>query len=225
MTQKAKSLGDRSARSASILSYWFADLDDRSRLDPSDEPFRTCFARWYGKDPEIDREIRAAFEPDLLGVVARRAAWDEEMDAWARAPRGLLALVILLDQLPRNMYRGTARMYAHDELALSTARDAIRHYARVELPLVQRMFLYVPLMHAEDLATQHEMVRLFEALADEAARRSPGSRDFFANALGFARRHADVIERFGRFPHRNAILARISSVEEEDYLRGPDPGF
>jgi uncharacterized protein (DUF924 family) len=225
MTLEVLPIVDRSARSAAILSYWFDDLDDRARLDASHEPFRTCFARWYGKDAAIDSEIRAMFEPDLLGVLSRRAAWEEEVEAWARAPRGMLALAILLDQLPRNMYRGTPRMYAYDDLALPTARDAIARHAPLDLPLLQRMFLYVPLMHAEDLATQREMVRLFETLAEDAARRSPGSRDFFANALGFARRHADVIERFGRFPHRNAILARTSTVEEEEYLRGPDPGF
>jgi uncharacterized protein (DUF924 family) len=87
------------------------------------------------------------------------------------------------------------------------------------------MFLYVPLMHAEDRATQEEMVRLFEDLAAEAARRAPRSVGFFQNALGHARRHADVIARFGRFPHRNAILGRASSADEEEHLRGPDAGF
>lgn len=216
---------DRSARSGSILAYWFADIDDRTQLDPSAEPFRTCFARWYGKSEAIDREIRALFEPDLLAVLERERAWDAELAAWEGAPRGLLALVILLDQLPRNMYRGTARMYAHDGLALATARRAIARNARDTLPLAQRTFLHVPLMHAEELETQREMVRLFEALVADAARRAPQNLGFFEHALGYARRHAEVIERLGRFPHRNAILARPSSAAEEEYLRGPDAGF
>jgi uncharacterized protein (DUF924 family) len=215
---------DRSTKSGPILSYWFADLDNASPLDRSAEPFRSCFARWYGKDDAIDREIRARFEPTLREVVTQ-APWDRELEGWERAPRGLLALVVLLDQLPRNMYRGTAQMYAHDERALATARYTIGRYEREPLPLVHRMFLYVPLMHAEDMATQREMVGLFESLVDRAAIEAPHHRGFFEHALGYARKHAEVIERFGRFPHRNVILDRRSSPEEEEYLRGPDAGF
>jgi uncharacterized protein (DUF924 family) len=216
---------DRADRSAPILSYWFADLDDRSTLDAATEPFRTCLARWYGKHAAIDREIRERFEPDLQEILGPRAALDREREAWAREPQGLLALVILLDQLPRNMYRGTPGMYANDALALATAREAIARGAGESLPLVRRMFLFVPLMHAEDLATQREMVAHFEGLAAEAARRSPQSLGFFEGALRSARSHAEVIERFGRFPHRNAILSRASTPDEEEYLRGPDAGF
>lgn len=216
---------DRAALAASILSYWFGDLDDRSTLDPSTEPFRTCYARWYSKSDAIDREIRATFEGDLAEVTSRIARWPQELEAWARAPRGLLALVVLLDQLPRNMYRGTPRMYAHDALALRTTLHAIEASLGVELPLVHRMFLYVPLMHAEDVAIQREMVARFEALARAAEERCPHNRGFFDHALGYARRHAEVVDRFGRFPHRNAILGRASSAEEEEYLRGPDAGF
>lgn len=216
---------DRAARGASILSYWFADLDDASPLDRTAEPFRTCYGRWYGKDEATDREIRASFEADLLAVTADGVDVRAEIDAWASAPLGLLSLVVLLDQLPRNMYRGTPRMYAHDALALSVATIAIREYEHTGLPLVRRMFLYVPLMHAEDLALQRRMVSLFEHLAEEAARRSPQNRPFFEHALGFARRHAEVIEKYGRFPHRNAILGRASTADEREYLRSPDAGF
>lgn len=220
-----RAVPDRAARSAAILAYWLADLDDASTLDPSAEPFRTCYARWYGKDPAIDREIRAAFEADLVAVTARHDRWEREVYLWAREPLGLLALVILLDQLPRNMYRGTPRMYEHDALALRTAMRAIRELEHRELPLVHRMFLYVPLMHAEDVAVQREMVRRFEGLAADAERRAPHDTGFFRHALGFARRHLEVVERFGRFPHRNAILGRATTIDEEDYLRGPDAGF
>jgi uncharacterized protein (DUF924 family) len=215
---------DHAARSADILAYWFASLDDASRLDPSAEPFRACYARWYGKQPAIDEEIRAFFERDLLAVTAA-APWRRELDAWASASRGLLALVLLLDQLPRNMYRGTPRMYAHDPLALSVATLAIREYEGEPLPLVQRMFLYVPLMHVEDRTVQRHMVDRFEELAREARHRSPHNQGFFERALGFARRHAEVVEAYGRFPHRNPILGRTSTPEEEEHLRGPDPGF
>src|SRR5688572_5252840 len=150
---------DRSALAKAITSYWFATLDDGSRLEPGVEPFPSCFLRWYGKRPEIDAEIRSTFEPALDGVLGRADRWEREVEAWA--PHGLLPLVVLLDQLPRNMYRGTARMYARDPLALATAEIAIARYEQLPLPLVQRMFLYVPLLHVEDLGAQERAVALF----------------------------------------------------------------
>jgi uncharacterized protein (DUF924 family) len=216
---------DRAVSTARILSYWFSDLDDRSVLDPTVEPMRTCYARWYGKKQEIDEEIRARFETDLIAVVSSEAGWLAELDAWAEVEMGLLALVILLDQLPRNMYRGTHRMYAYDVLAFSAASHAIRQYEHVDMPLVRRMFLYVPLMHVEALGVQREMTRRFQSLSSLAAARAPSSVGFFDQALGSAHRHAQVVEKYGRFPHRNPILGRASTPEEEEYLRGPDPGF
>jgi uncharacterized protein (DUF924 family) len=220
---------DHAARSEAIFSYWFATLDDSSALDPSAEPFRTCYRRWYAKDPAIDAELRGLFEDDFRAAVTRLTAGtsqpNPELDAWARVPLGLLSLVILLDQLPRNMYRGTSAMYAHDALALSVTRSAIRAYETLELPLIHRMFLYVPLMHVEDRTLQAEMTARFEELVELAARRCPGQRPFFEMALDYARRHAEVIRTFGRFPHRNALLDRPSTPEEEEYLRGPNAGF
>lgn len=216
---------DARARSAAILSYWFEGLDDASLLSPSADPFQTCYRRWYGKEPAIDAEIREMFERDLLGVTDDGRAWRQKLDGWARAPLGLVALVVLLDQLPRNMYRGTPGMYAHDPLALAAATLAIREYEGASLPLVKRMFLYVPLMHVENRTVQRYMVHCFEELAQQAKRVSPHNQGFFEHALSFARRHAEVIETFGRFPHRNAILSRPSTPDEEKHLRGPDPGF
>lgn len=216
---------DRTAQSEAILLYWFAGMDDSSSLDRTIEPMRTCFSRWYGKEPAIDREIQALFEADLLAIASSSQDWDREMDAWARAPLGLLALVILLDQFPRNIYRGTPAMYAHDALALSAATVAIREYRTREMPLVQRMFLYVPLMHVENSTVQRHMTRHFEQLALLARERSRANVQFYEFALTYARRHAEVIDEFGRFPHRNPILGRLSTPKEEEYLRGPDPGF
>src|SRR5688572_6786359 len=106
---------------AAILDYWFASLDDASLLDREAEPFRTCHARWYGKLPEIDLEIRQRFEPALEATTGAGSRWEDEVGRWRRVPNGLLALLVLLDQLPRNMYRNTPRMYRHDPLALSLA--------------------------------------------------------------------------------------------------------
>lgn len=203
---------------AAILQYWFSSLDDGASLEPSAEPFRTHYARWYGKEPEIDDQIRERFEPLLEATLQGGAQWASRLDAWSHAPKGLLALVILLDQLPRNMYRDSPAMYAHDPLALVVATEAIRQYADADLALVQRMFLYVPLMHAENATLQQVMVGHFEALVAMAAERSPHNLRFFEYALEYARRHCHVVERFGRFPHRNAILGRSSTAEELEFL-------
>lgn len=204
--------------SRAILEYWFSSLDDSVSLDRKREPFGTCFARWYGKEPTIDAEIRGRFEPALLEVTGQGASWDRELATWQREPLGLLALVVLLDQFPRNMYRDSARMYAHDALALSVTALAIDEYEERPLSLVQRMFLYVPLMHAENVTLQQAMVARFEGLAALAATQSPQNVKFFELALDYARRHRRVVEQFGRFPHRNAILGRTSTPSELEFL-------
>jgi uncharacterized protein (DUF924 family) len=211
--------------SRTILDYWFASLDDTTPLDREVEPFRTCFTRWYGKQAAIDDEIRKQFEPALLAATREGRRWDEEVTRWQSAPLGLLSLVILLDQFPRNMYRDSARMYAHDDLALSVTTLAIREYEARPLSLVQRMFLYVPLMHAENLTTQQAMVARFESLLAMATERSPRNVGFYKFALQYAVRHRDVIERFGRFPHRNEILGRQSSAAELEFLQRDDSRF
>jgi uncharacterized protein (DUF924 family) len=212
-------------RSETIVRFWFSTLDDTTELDRSTDPFRTCFARWYGKERRIDDEIRTLFEPDLIAVTRDGAAWEQELTAWSRAPNGLLALTILLDQFPRNMYRDTPEMYSRDPLALAVATVAIRAYDDAPLPLVQRMFLYMPLMHVENLTLQQAMVRRFEHLVELAEVHSPKNMGFFKYALDYARRHAEVIKAFGRFPHRNAILDRRSTAEETKFLERPDSGF
>lgn len=209
----------REESAGALLEYWFSSLDDRTPLDRQVEPFRTCFARWYGKDPAIDAEIRARFEPLLLDVTRNGLDWPSELAEWRRAPLGSLALVILLDQLPRNMYRETAQMYAHDQLALTVATLAISEYETAPLSLVQRMFLYVPLMHVENLTLQQAMVTKFEALARLAAERSRENVSFFNFALEYAKKHRDVIANFGRFPHRNVILGRASTAPELEFLK------
>jgi uncharacterized protein (DUF924 family) len=211
--------------SRAILDYWFSSLDDAAPLDRQLEPFRTCFARWYGKQAAIDDEIRTRFEPALLSATRDGSRWEQEVADWQSRPLGLLALVVLLDQFPRNMYRDSARMYAYDHLALSVTSVAIREYEALPLSLVQRMFLYVPLMHIESLTLQQAMVARFEGLAALAVERSPHNAGFFAFALDYARRHRDVIESFGRFPHRNAILGRTSTALELAFLKQDGSSF
>jgi uncharacterized protein (DUF924 family) len=198
-----------------LLDFWFSTLDDQTVLDPEREPFRTCFRRWYGKDPNTDAEVRARFEPLLQEVTRAEQAFQQAVAQFERHERGLLALLVLVDQLPRNMYRDTKEMYRHDERAAELAQRAIaRHASDAELTLTERMFLYVPLLHAEDLDSQRQGLSLFESLRRDAAMRSPHNDSFYAMAEDFARRHLAVIEQFGRFPHRNAILGRESTADE-----------
>lgn len=211
--------------SEAILQYWFSSLDDGASLERDTEPFRTCHARWYGKRKEIDDEIRSRFEPTLEALTSDGALWERRVEQWRLAPRGLLALVILLDQLPRNMYRDSPRMYAFDSPALIVTSLAIREYEEAPLSMVERMFLYVPLMHAESLTIQQAMVARFESLVRLAATRSRHNLGFFEFALGYARKHLDVVKRFGRFPHRNQILGRRSSSEELAFLEREDSRF
>jgi uncharacterized protein (DUF924 family) len=212
-------------RAEAISSFWFSTLDDDAVLAPGTEPFASCFARWYGKRPEIDREIRRLFEEDLLAVTRDGSSWNAQLDAWSAVPDGLLALVVLLDQFPRNMYRDTPRMYQYDPLALTAAFLASRAGVQRSLPLVKRMFLVVPLMHIESVTIQEAMVREFEELVELARSRSPRNASFFAHALSYARRHLEIVRSFDRFPHRNQILGRDSTDAELRFLQQPDSAF
>jgi uncharacterized protein (DUF924 family) len=208
-----------------LLQYWFGTLDDTTTLDREAEPFSTHFARWYGKRPKIDAEIRARFEGSLIHVSSDRSSWDETVRRWSDHPRGLLALTILLDQLPRNMYRGTARMYAFDTLGLLVSERARTEMEIDTLPLTQQMFLAVPLMHVEDLVSQQRMLSYFKGLLTQARQKSPNNVGFYQFALQYAQRHVDVVATYGRFPHRNELLGRPSTAEEQEFLRNSDAYF
>ena len=172
--------------------------------------------KWYTKDPGFDREIEGRFG-SALELGARGA-----LDGWKATPHGRLALVILLDQFSRNVYRDTPRAFAQDARACSDALEAIAAGDERSLTIVERSFLYMPLMHAEDVDLQRKCVATFERLRDDAA---PDLRKFVENGLDYARRHADIIERFGRFPHRNVILGRTSTPEEIEFLKQPGSSF
>lgn len=209
-----------------ILDFWFGDMDDSTPLDREREPFGTHYTRWYGKDPQVDAQIRERFEPDLEAATGSSTSWDDTQLEWRTShPHGLLALTLLVDQLPRNMYRGEARMYRHDEYGLRASETARELQAAAQLPLLKRLFLSVPLLHAEDVAMQTHAVGHFTDIADASRTRSPNNTGFFDSALDYAKRHLDVVERFGRFPHRNAILGRESTAEELEFLKRDDAYF
>ena len=186
-----------------LLDFWFQDCDrDAARLSEAVQ-------RWFAPNAALDGAIRERFAelPD------RAAAG--ELDAWQDAPRPALARVIVLDQFPRNLHRGSGRAFAYDALARAGAEQAIAAGFDAALPPIEATFLYLPFEHAEDLASQERCVALYEALA---ARARPDLADTFARFVGYAQRHRDVIARFGRFPHRNAALGRAPSEEERAYL-------
>jgi len=184
-----------------ILDFWFGREDD-----PGYGKFREA---WFRKDPAFDQEIREWFE-DLQEEAAAGA-----LDGWREEARSCLALVILLDQFPRNMYRGDAKSYATDRKAQVTAEYAVDHALDRELPDFQRAFLYMPFMHSEDLEHQRHAVELFGALQEW------GDSD----PAHYAVLHMRIVERFGRFPHRNEILGRPTTPEEAEFLKQPGSSF
>lgn len=174
-----------------VLDFWFSDA-----AKPS----------WFVRSEAFDARVR-----DVLGPLHAQAARGE-LDGWAADPRGALALVLLLDQAPRNLHRGSADAFASDALALKHARAAVDAGLDQQLDETGRVFLYMPFEHSESLADQDRCVALMSALAE------PMWRDF-------AERHRVIIARFGRFPHRNAVVGRESTAEELEFLSQPGSSF
>ena len=181
-----------------VLAFWFG------------APPHTERGEWFRKDAAFDAAIRERFGDALARGLA--GAFGE----WCGEPRGALARVVLLDQFTRNAFRDTPRAFAGDARALATADDAIRRGFDVSLDRYERWFLYIPYEHSEDLAMQRRALELFGALARDEG---------LDGTLRYAKRHAEIIERFGRFPHRNAILGRESTPEEIAFLREPGSSF
>lgn len=191
------------ADARAVLDHWFgaAGSPEHGRLREL----------WFRKNEATDREIAQRF-----GALIERALRGE-LAGWAAQPGSALAQIVLLDQFTRNAFRGTPRAFAGDARALRAAMAMVGSRQDEALPPVQRAFVYLPFEHAEGLAMQEEAVRLFTRLTDAA----PEMRDM----LDFAHRHRDVVLRFGRFPHRNAILGRQSTADETAFLREPGSGF
>ena len=157
--------------------------------------------QWFAKDDAFDAELRARFE------AAHHAAARGELNEWQAGAEGALALCLLLDQIPRNIYRRSAHAFATDSLAQLVAERALNHGHDRAIDMPLRIFFYLPFEHAEGLNTQARSMALFEAAGD-------------ASFIKYAALHRDIIARFGRFPHRNAALARLSTPEEQAFLDG-----
>jgi uncharacterized protein (DUF924 family) len=183
-----------------IHDFWFGELDANG-LCVSDQ-----HALWFGASEETDTVCREQFSPSL--ALAR----DGQLQQWTETDRGLIALVVLLDQFSRNIHRGTAQAFAGDPLALALAQDTISKGRHLHLPPIHRVFLYLPLEHCEGLAVQEQCVALFEELAQLT------NHPQFAGFTRYAIAHREVIAQFGRFPHRNAALGRETTDAECSYL-------
>ena len=177
---------------AGVLDFWFSQLTPEEWFQPGD-----------GLDETIARKF---------GGLHARLGRDGVPPSWRATPHGRLAAIIVLDQFPRNIYRGRAASFSTDDAALALAKETVDGGHADELDAVERKFVYLPFEHSEDPAIQDRSVRLFATLDDP-------------RSLHFAEAHRDVIRRFGRFPHRNGMLGRVSTADEEAYLAEPGAGF
>ncbi|MBN8727190.1 MAG: DUF924 domain-containing protein [Xanthomonadales bacterium] len=197
-------------RCREVLEFWFGGAEDDAAV------IAEKGALWFRGGDEVDREIRTRFAGLHEEVAAGR------LDGWTAVPLGRLALVLVIDQFSRNLFRDDARAYAHDALALGWCKEALASGEDRQLRPIERTFLYLPLEHSEDIADQEQAVALFTALTREVP---AAARERFDGFLDYAIRHHDIIARFGRFPHRNAVLGRASTAEEIEFLKQPGSSF
>ena len=183
-----------------VLRFWFGEPPQ----------YGTALKRWFAKDTDFDAQVRSLFQP-----LHERLAAGGNME-WVGRRADCLAYIIALDQFPRNIFRGTARAFASDALALRAARNAVAAGFDRELLAVERLFMYLPFEHSEALEDQLRSCTLYESLASFAE-----TADVYPYALA----HRAIVERFGRFPHRNAALARDSTPEEVAFLKEPGSSF
>jgi uncharacterized protein (DUF924 family) len=186
-----------------VTEFWFG---------PKDDPERNSMRRdrWFRIDPAFDEEIRRRFLDDVV------AAGRGELDGLSSTADGVLTLLILLDQFPRNIFRGTPRMYAYDAKARAVALLAVNFGLDQVLSAVERVFIYLPFEHSENIEDQIRAVTLFNNLPEVPWR---------VETVDYALRHHDIVARFGRFPHRNAILGRVSTPEEIEFLKEEGSSF
>ena len=194
----------------SILDHWFGSNPDDAGVAAERSTL------WWSKDASVDNEIRSRFRNCL------KEAGSGRLDGWAATARGRLALILLTDQFPRNMFRDTPEAYSYDPVALSWCLQGLEIGADRLLRPIERVFFYLPLEHSESLAHQNESVRRFRDLTRSLG---PGHRTVFDGYVDYATRHRDIIARFGRFPHRNSILGRKSTPEERLFLTEPGSSF
>jgi uncharacterized protein (DUF924 family) len=185
-----------------ILDFWFGN--------PDEPDFGKPRKFWFTKNSEFDQQIRNRFLSDYQQAAA------SQLDDWKMTPQSCLALIILLDQFPRNMFRNQPQAFATDSQALMYAQYAVTCGFDKQLLPIQRWFIYLPFEHSENLAHQRQCLELLQQLQDYPE---------MADGINYAVKHLEVIERFGRFPHRNKILGRETTPEESEFLKQPGSSF
>jgi uncharacterized protein (DUF924 family) len=193
-----------------VLDFWFGACGSASEIAARQRKL------WFGKSAENDQAVSDRFAATLAAASAGK------LGHWANSPRGRLALVIVLDQFPHHIFRDQPQAFATDPQALALSLAALTTNEDRQLTPIERVFLYLPLEHAESIEMQERSVSLYEALASEA---TADERALFDGFLDYARKHRDVVARFGRFPHRNAILGRPSTPDEVEFLKQPGSRF
>jgi uncharacterized protein (DUF924 family) len=194
-----------------VLAFWLGETPGNPQR------LKAKTKLWFIKSFETDQEIAERFLPVMAALASGLS------DEWAaRGPQGRLAAIIALDQFNRNVFRNHHYAFAQDPLARALMRDGLERGEDKGLSEPERIFFYLPAEHSEDIVDQDLSVKLFTQLTEEAR---PDYHDFCRNTLDYAHEHKDVIEQFGRFPHRNGILQRPSTPEEKDYLSRPGAGF
>ncbi|TCV82876.1 uncharacterized protein (DUF924 family) [Sulfurirhabdus autotrophica] len=185
-----------------VLTFWFGTSDFTDRLARRKD--------WFIKNPEFDKAIRSKFL-DIYKTAAQGAFSD-----WRQTPLDCLALIILLDQFPRNLFRGDAKSFSTDNAALTAAQHGVTQGFDLLLPHVARTFMYLPFEHSEQLEDQQRSIELFNQMQNDPE---------MTETIRYAQRHFDIIARFGRFPHRNKLLGRLSTDKEEAFLKTPGSSF
>lgn len=193
-----------------VLEYWFGSLQS-DRIYPEEKS-----KIWFGGGDAVDKEIQGRFGELVI------AATKNELDSWKETPRGRLALIILIDQFTRNIYRGTPEAFAYDSIALKLSLEGLDQKDDLALLPVERAFFYLPLEHSENMEIQKMSVLKFHSIIPVVP---PEQVAHFTSFENYARRHYEIIALFGRFPHRNKILNRQSTPEEMEFLRDPNASF
>ena len=208
--QESTVTDDDQQRIEAILGFWFKEkLLSAPQIDGRMDV-------WFGEDPLFDEEVARQFADDV------EQASSGNLDHWAQEPRGRLALIIVLDQFRRNIYRNSPEAFDSDKAALRLCIEGAMQQKDRSLSPIERVFFYMPLQHAESAKVQKKSVEIFNKLA---AAVSATYKETFETVAQFAELHADIIDQFGRFPHRNKILGRPNTPEEEEYLAGDAPTF
>ncbi len=201
---------DDQLRIDAVLTFWF---EDRRLTAPQIDGRMDT---WFGKDVVFDQQVATLFSEDV------ERASEGQLDHWAHTTRGRLALILLLDQFRRNIYRNTQAAFAKDRAALKLCVEGAMQNMDKGLTPIQCVFFYMPLQHAESRRVQVKSREIYRRLVDAV---SPTYKETFETICQFAELHADIVERFGRFPHRNKLLNRDNSPQENEYLTGEIPNF